>query len=182
LIKKDAYREIIEYLMKNPKASKKDVNKAKILMVSRYGLMKTPSNSELISRLKPHERNRLLPILRLKEVRTISGVAVVATVTKPHSCPHGKCAYCPGGPQYNLPSAYVGKEPAIMRGIENQFSPYFQVKNRIQQLQAIGHIVDKVEIIVMGGTFPSMDQTYQEHFIQKCLNALTETKTQNSTS
>jgi len=178
-IKKDVYREIIKYLMKNPKVSKKDLNKTKILMVKRYGLTKIPSNSELISRLKPHERNRLLPILRLKEVRTISGVAVVATVTKPHSCPHGKCAYCPGGPQYNLPSAYVGKEPAIMRGIENQFSPYLQVKNRIQQLQTIGHIVDKVEIIVMGGTFPSMHQTYQEHFIQECLNALTETKTQS---
>lgn len=169
-------REIIECLMKMSSPTKRDVSTIKLRVASKYSLKRIPSNPELIRFLKPHERGKLLPLLRRKAVRTISGVTVIAVVTKPHPCPHGKCAYCPGGPPHNVPSAYVGREPAIMRALEHQFDPFLQTKSRIEQLQTIGHIVDKAEIIIMGGTFPAMPLDYQERFVQRCLDAVTEKK------
>lgn len=174
-----AYREIIERLMKMPNLTRRDVSLAKTRVAGEYHLNRVPSNSDLISCLKPREKRKLLPLLRRKVVRGISGVTVIAVVTKPYPCPHGKCAYCPGGPPYGVPSAYVGREPAILRGIQNRFDPYFQVKSRIRQLQAIGHTVDKAEIIVMGGTFPATPLEYQETFIQKCLDALTDVESRS---
>jgi len=168
-----ACREIIERLMKIPDATKEDVNVVKMRVSGKYSLKRVPSNSELISCLKPWEKGKLLPLLRRKAVRAISGVTVIAVVTKPYPCPHGKCAYCPGGPPYEVPSAYVGREPAIMRGLQHSFDPFLQARGRVRQLQAIGHVVDKAEIIVMGGTFPATPVEYQENFVQRCLDALT---------
>jgi elongator complex protein 3 len=172
-----AHREIIEILLSIPQLTKRDVSLAKMKIAEKYNLAKIPSNSELISCLKPNEREKLLPVLRRKITRTISGVTVVAVMTKPWSCPQKEpCAYCPGGPPYGVPQSYTGHEPAAMRGLQSSFDPYLQVKNRLRQLQAIGHDVDKVELIVMGGTFPSTPVDYQENFIKGCLDAVTEQK------
>jgi elongator complex protein 3 len=103
----------------------------------------------------------------------MSGVAIVAVMSRPAPCPHGKCTFCPGGPDYDVPQSYTGHEPAAMRAIQNQYHPFLQVYRRIEQLQAIGHPTDKVELIVMGGTFPSQDLDYQEYFTRECLDAMT---------
>ena len=170
-------REIIERLMRLPSASKEDVNLVKMKVAGRYKLKRVPSSSELIRRLRPNEKTKLLPLLRRKITRTISGITIVAVMTKPWPCPKAvPCAYCPGGPPYGAPQSYTGYEPAAMRGIQNEFDPYRQVSHRIGQLEAIGHTVDKVELIVMGGTFPSMPMDYQERFVQRCLDAVTEKK------
>lgn len=172
-----ASREIIEILLNIPQPTKRDVSLAKMKIAEKYNLAKIPSNSELISCLKPNEREKLLPVLRRKITRTISGVTIVAVMTKPWPCPQEEpCAYCPGGPPYGVPQSYTGHEPAAMRGLQSSFDPYLQVKNRLRQLQAIGHDVDKVELIVMGGTFPSTPVDYQENFIKGCLDAITEQK------
>ncbi len=174
---KTSCREIIESLMKIPTPTRSDIEQLKMQISGKHSLQTVPSNSELIRHLKNHERRKLQPILRRKVVRTISGVTVVAVMTKPWPCPKtSPCAYCPGGPPYGVPQSYTGYEPATMRGIQNSFDPYMQVKHRVEQLRAIGHIVDKVEIIVMGGTFPSMPPVYQEDFVQKCLDAINETQ------
>ena len=174
LMDQKACREIIEHLMSIPHPSKEDVNLLKIRIAGKHKLNQIVSNAELIQSLKPNER-KLLPLFRRKVVRTISGVTVIAVMTKPWSCPkNNPCAYCPGGPIYGVPQSYTGFEPAAMRGIENEFDPYLQVSNRIAQLKAIGHSVDKIEIIIMGGTFPSMPLEYQEHFVQRCLDAITK--------
>ena len=132
------------------------------------------SNAELISTLKPEERRKLLPILRRKTTRTISGVTVVAVMTKPQPCPQPEpCAYCPGGPTQGVPQSYTGHEPAAMRGSQNSYDPYLQVQSRISQLNAKGHRVDKIELIIMGGTFPATPPEYQTIFIQRCLDAIT---------
>ena len=132
------------------------------------------SNAELISTLKPEERRKLLPILRRKTTRTISGVTVVAVMTKPQPCPQPEpCAYCPGGPTQGVPQSYTGHEPAAMRGSQNSYDSYLQVQSRISQLNAIGHRVDKIELIIMGGTFPATPPEYQTIFIQRCLDAIT---------
>jgi elongator complex protein 3 len=174
-----ACREIIEHLISTPNPTREDVSLLKIRVAGKYKLSQILSNAELIQSLKPNER-KLLPLLRRKVVRTISGVTVIAVMTKPWPCPkNNPCAYCPGGPIHNVPQSYTGFEPAAMRGIENEFDPYLQVNNRIAQLEAIGHSVDKVEIITMGGTFPSMSLEYQEFFVQRCLDAITKKNSQS---
>ena len=158
--------------IQNP--SLKDVNIAKTIIAEKYGLSVIPSNSELIRYLKPEEKAQLLKVLRRKSVRTISGVTIIAVMTKPWPCPQKEpCAYCPGGPAYGVPQSYTGHEPAAMRGLQHYFDPYRQVKHRIKQLEAIGHDVDKIELIIMGGTFPAMPMEYQKHFIKECLDAIT---------
>jgi elongator complex protein 3 len=176
----EAYREIIQLLMEIPDPTKDDVSLFKVKVAGKYDLGKVPSNSDLIRFLKPDEKNKLLPVLRRKIVRTISGVTIVAVMTKPWPCPQkNPCAYCPGGPPYGVPQSYTGHEPAAMRGLQSGFDPYEQVRNRIEQLEAIGHTVDKVELVVMGGTFPGMPLEYQEHFVKECLDAVAEEKTQS---
>jgi elongator complex protein 3 len=171
---KDALREIIETLLCMPSATRNDVNKLKIKVAGKYGLGEVPANSELISLLTAQEAKLLLPILKRKETRGISGVTVIATMTKPFACPQSEpCAYCPGGPSQGSPQSYTGHEPAAMRGAQNNFDPYLQVQSRVEQLTAIGHKVDKIELIIMGGTFPSTPLEYQTWFIQRCLDAIT---------
>lgn len=170
---KEACREIIEFLMRLKKPKREDIDLAKIRVAGKHGLTTIIPNSLLIRYLKPNERQRLLPLLRRKVTRAISGVTVIAAMTKPWPCPHGQpCAYCPGGPSQGAPQSYTGHEPAAMRGIQNQYDPCMQVVNRMRQLKAIGHAVDKVELIIMGGTFPCTPSEYQEGFVKGCLDAL----------
>jgi elongator complex protein 3 len=170
-----ALREIIETLTANPTATHDDVNRLKIKVAAKYHLPEVPSNADIISQLAPKEEKQILPILKRKATRTISGVTVIATMTKPYPCPQPEpCAYCPGGPNQGSPQSYTGYEPAALRGAQNNFDPYLQVKSRIDQLTAIGHKVDKVELIVMGGTFPATPTEYQTWFIQRCLDAITD--------
>jgi len=151
-----------------------DVNRLKIKVSAKYHLEAVPANADLISVLTPMEAKKLLPIIRRKATRAISGVTVIAVMTKPYPCPQPEpCAYCPGGPTQGSPQSYTGYEPAALRGKQNSFDPYEQVKSRIRQLTAIGHKVDKVELIIMGGTFPATPAEYQTWFIQRCLDALT---------
>jgi elongator complex protein 3 len=170
----DALREIIKDLMLIPSPTYDDVNRVKMHVAAKYKLGKVPSNAEIISLLKAKEKSKLLPLLRRKITRTISGVSVIAVMTQPYPCPQSEpCAYCPGGPPFGVPQSYTGFEPAAMRGLQNEFDPFLQVRSRIEQLQAIGHDVDKVELIVMGGTFPATQIDYQAWFIQRCLDAIT---------
>jgi len=176
----EAYREIIQSLMKIPNPTKEDLNLIKVKVAGKHNLGKVPSNSELIRHLKPEEKKKLLSILRRKIVRTISGVTIVAVMTKPWPCPQkNPCAYCPGGPPYGVPQSYTGHEPAAMRGLQSGFDPYEQVRKRVEQLEAIGHTVDKVEIVIMGGTFPGMPLNYQKYFVKRCLDAVTKNKAQS---
>ncbi len=170
----NATREIIDALMLLPSPTHDDVNRVKTQIAAKHRLERIPSNAEIINALKPKEKRRLLQVLRRKTTRTISGVTVIAVMTKPQPCPQPEpCAYCPGGPTQGVPQSYTGYEPAAMRGSQNSYDPYLQVQSRIDQLTAIGHRVDKVELIVMGGTFPATPPEYQTWFIQRCLDAIT---------
>ncbi len=169
-----AAREIINALLLLPSPTRDDVNRVKNQVAAACKLERVPSNAEIISALKPKEKRELMPLLRRKATRTISGVTVVAVMTKPHPCPQPEpCAYCPGGPTHGVPQSYTGFEPAAMRGQQNSYDPYLQVKSRMEQLTAIGHRVDKIELIIMGGTFPATPIEYQTWFIQRCLDAIT---------
>jgi elongator complex protein 3 len=174
----DPSREVIQRLMRIPNPTVRDLDLVKIRIAEEFCLDRIPSNSQIICCLKLVEREKLLPILRRKIVRTISGVTVVAVMTEPYPCPKSlPCAYCPGGPRWGVPQSYTGHEPAAMRGIQSNYNPFKQVRNRIRQLELIGHKVDKIELIIMGGTFPSTLKQYQAHFVQRCLDAITERMT-----
>jgi elongator complex protein 3 len=157
-----------------------DVSCIKTQIAAKHHLTRILSNAEIINVLTPKERIKLLTILRRKTTRTISGVTVIAVMTKPQPCPQPEpCAYCPGGPKQGVPQSYTGHEPAAMRGSQNNYDPYLQVKSRINQLTAIGHRVDKIELIIMGGTFPATPLEYQTRFIQSCLDAITDMTSKN---
>ncbi len=167
----DFYSEIIAGILCG-KITKANVQTAKIKMAAKYKLGKIPRNSEILARASEEEMAILLPVLRRKVVRTISGVAVVAVMTSPEKCPHGKCIYCPGGPDYGSAQSYTGKEPAARRAGSLEFDPYKQVRHRIEQLNAIGHSTDKIDLIVMGGTFTARPLDYQEQFVKRCFDAM----------
>jgi len=103
--------------------------------------------------------------------RVLSGVTVVAVMTTPYPCPHGKCAYCPGGPEYGTPQSYYGDEPALMRALRVGYDPYEQVRVRLRQYEYLGYRPSKVDVIVMGGTFTALPEDYQEWFVTSLFEA-----------
>ena len=105
-----------------------------------------------------------------KSTRTISGVSPIAVVVAPRTCPHGRCVYCPT--YENAPQSYTPKSPAIMRAMQVDFDPYQQVQLRLVAFQAMGHPTDKVEIIIMGGTFPAYPVDYQYSFVKGIYDSL----------
>ncbi len=166
--------EILERLQVIEHPSRNDVNRIKIEVCKRHRSPSVPSNSDILQLLPKSLFPRFKPLLTRKQVRSASGVTTVAVMPKPWGCPHGKCTYCPGGPDIGVPRAYTGKEPAVMRALEADYDPSLQVKSRVSQLLAMGHDVDKVELILVGGTFPFMPVAYQEEFVKKCLDALNQ--------
>jgi elongator complex protein 3 len=173
----NAARDIINALLLLPSPTRHDLSRVKTQVAAQHQLARILSNAEIIAALAPNEKPKLLPVLLKKTTRSISGVTVVAVMTQPQPCPQPEpCAYCPGGPTQGVPQSYTGHEPAAMRGSQNNYDPYLQVRSRISQLTAIGHRVDKIELIVMGGTFPATPPEYQTRFIQRCLNAITGKK------
>ncbi len=155
------------------------LQRCKITLCNEFHLTDVPPNSRILQEVEEEDRKLLEPFLIKKPMRTMSGVAVVAVMTSPHPCPHGKCAYCPGGVETGSPQSYTGKEPAARRAERNEFDPYLQVRDRIEQLTAIGHKTDKIDLIIMGGTFTSRDRDYQEWFVRRCLDGMNEEDSSN---
>jgi elongator complex protein 3 len=111
----------------------------------------------------------LLARIRLKPVRTLSGVTTVTVLTKPYPCP-GKCIFCPD--DVRMPKSYLPDEPGAMRALEHNFDPYRQVTSRLEALASVGHPTDKVELLILGGTFSSYRRDYQEWFVRRCFEAM----------
>ena len=165
-------RRLIDMVLDGKIRTRDQFQYQKVRLCKEYGLDTVPPNSEILKHLGPEERKQVLPFLQKKPMRTASGVAVVAVMTSPYPCPHGRCMYCPGGVENNSPQSYTGKEPAARRAERNDFDPYMQVTDRIQQLEAIGHTTDKIDLIIMGGTFTSRDADYQTWFVKRCFDAM----------
>lgn len=119
---------------------------------------------------------QLLERIRMKPIRTLSGVSVVTVLTKPYPCP-GKCIFCPT--DIRMPKSYLPDEPGAMRALQHDFDPYEQVAARLQALQSVGHPVDKVELLILGGTWSSYRKDYQEWFILRCFEAMNGVEAQS---
>lgn len=112
-------------------------------------------------------------LLKTQKTRTLSGIAALAVFTKPYPCP-GKCIYCPS--ELKMPKSYLKNEPAVMRAILCKYSPEKQIRTRLDALEQNGHPTDKIELIVMGGTFSVLPKSYQLRFITRCFQACNRAK------
>lgn len=177
----NAVTEIINSVIKAFEAQVPiNLSKIKSEISKKHKLSVVPKLVDIIAAVPENYKAKLLPYIKAKPVRTASGVAVVAVMSKPHRCPHialtgNVCVYCPGGPDSDFEystQAYTGYEPTSMRAIRARYHPYSQTRGRVDQLRRLGHSVDKVEFIVMGGTFMSLDVEYKDYFIRNLHDAL----------
>lgn len=107
-------------------------------------------------------------LLRKRKIRTLSGVSIITVLTKPYPCP-GKCVFCPTEP--GMPKSYLSNEPGAMRAVLDDFHPRDQVKTRLDSLRRQGHETDKIEMIVLGGTFSAYNRRYQSDYVRALFNA-----------
>jgi len=171
-----ASREVAGLVLQGKIKNSVELWKAKVRASEMYGIAGVVKNSSILREISAGKRTgRIAELLRIRPMRTISGVNVIAVMTK-GECP-GKCIYCPRGE--NAPKSYTGREPAAMRAIQNDYDPSRQVDSRVRQLEEIGHRVSKCELIVMGGTFNSMPRKYQEWFIKRCFDAMNGFESKN---
>ena len=130
-------------------------------------LVRTYKHLCMLGKLEPDEQ--LLHRLRMKPSRTISGVAPVTVLTKPYPCP-GKCIFCPT--DIRMPKSYLPDEPGAMRAEQHSFDPFEQTAARVQTFSDNGHSVDKIELLILGGTWSSYEHDYQEWFVRRCFDAM----------
>ena len=110
--------------------------------------------------------------IRMKPVRTLSGVTTVTVLTRPWPCP-GDCLFCPTEDQ--MPKSYVADEPGARRAVQHGFDPYRQTAARLEALEAIGHPTEKIELLILGGSWSAYPPEYQDWFVQRCLEAMNGT-------
>ncbi len=134
-----------------------------------------PTNAEILALYRElvHEGSETFNqgtelLLRKIKTKSNSGVAVISLLTKPFPCP-GRCTYCPT--EADMPKSYLSKEPAAARALSNDFDPRKQIFSRLQSLIVNGHPVEKVEMIIIGGTWSFYHPAYQEYVISECFRA-----------
>ncbi len=121
--------------------------------------------------VSPAEEALLVRTLQVKPRRTASGVATVTVLTKPWPC-SSACLYCPN--DVRMPKSYLHDEPACQRAERNWFDPYLQVTARLRTLHQMGHVTDKVELIVLGGTWSDYPEAYQIWYMHELFRALND--------
>jgi len=167
----DAGKIIADSIINGEIKTREDFERLKV-KIAKENHMAIPRNSDILKHIPEELREKYSHIIIRKPSRTLSGVAIVAAMTSPFPCPHGKCIYCPGGVEYNTAQSYTGKEPAALRAIMNDYDPYRQVKSRIEQLRSIGHSTSKIDAIVMGGTVTARPEQYQVEFVKGMYDAM----------
>ncbi len=142
-----------------------------------------PGNTDILEAYQKLKKSRKINAceffekkLKKRPVRSLSGVAVVAVLTKPWPCP-GRCLYCPL--EKGIPKSYLSGEPAVERAKTLSYKPFLQVKKRIEMLEKGGHPVDKIELIVIGGTWSYLPKKYQTWFIKRCFDAANKSISKN---
>ena len=138
-----------------------------------YFLQVKLKNNELWQswNVTPELEDRFIRSVRMKPRRTASGVATITVITRPHTC-SSNCIYCPC--DLRMPKSYLANEPACQRAELTFFDPYVQVAARLQALHQMGHSTDKVELIVLGGTWSDYPEGYQYWFIKELFRALND--------
>lgn len=162
---------VVKELVKNPPTSpvnlallkQKFSKKSKISCPSNINLLKV--YQELVKNKRVKKSSQLEKLLKTRPIRSLSGIVNVSVLTKPYPCP-GKCIFCPT--ERNLPKSYISGEPAVERAKILKFNPYLQVKKRIEMLKEEGHLTDKIELRIIGGTFSFYPEKYKIWFLKRC--------------
>ncbi|MBU2539685.1 tRNA uridine(34) 5-carboxymethylaminomethyl modification radical SAM/GNAT enzyme Elp3 [Patescibacteria group bacterium] len=137
---------------------------------------KTPHQSKHGAERRSKPDRKIEFLLRKRLVRSLSGVVIVSVLTKPYPCP-GKCLYCPT--EKGMPKSYLSNEPAVMRAILNSFDPARQIENRLKSLSLQSHPTDKIELVIIGGTWSYLPKPYREQFIMRCFEACNNKKSKD---
>ena len=154
-------KDIYEVLRKYPKGEKNFFSKDNLISGYIY----------LVKKNFLKENKNLFNKLKMKPIRTSSGIASVTVLTKPFGC-LGNCIFCPNDER--LPKSYLSTEPGAQRALMNNFDPYLQTYNRLLALQSIGHNVEKIELIVLGGTWSFYKEQYKVWFVKRCFDAMND--------
>jgi len=187
---REACAELAVIIQQKSHISSREISELIKEISGRYQLSTIPKYTDIISHLPSNDKNRKMLIR--KPTKSASGVIVVAIMAKPFDCPHGKCIYCPGGVEFNTPLSYTGKEPVTKMAQEVDYDARSQIISKLDRYLMMGHDISKVELVIVGGTFPFMPLEYQRHFVKHCYDALngdralsdtlTEAKSLNETS
>ncbi len=160
--------EALKELLKIKVASRNELMLAKRKIAKRFGFS-IFSNAKVLKYYQEQvnlglikKDPKYLNLLRKRAVRTMSGIAPVAVLTKPYECP-GNCAFCPT--EKDVPQSYLSNEPAVMRAIRCNYNPYIQTQDRLRALVANGHEPTKIELIVIGGTWSYLPKKYKYWYI-----------------
>ena len=169
---KEAIKAIIYELAKNPNLKARQISKI-LVTVSKGKILQAFNDLEKNGEIKltATQRKNFLNNITMKKIRTLSGVTTVTVLTKPFACP-GKCIFCPN--DVRMPKSYISSEPGAQRAESNHFDPYKQTFNRLLAIEKIGHPTDKIELIVLGGTWTAYPEKYQIWFIKRCFDAMNE--------
>ncbi len=173
-MKQVAQQEIINALLAHPTTTEEQFLAINRKISTHYKLPPQPKNElrlvyqKLIKNKKVKPQQKINELLKVRATRTLSGVTPITVLTKPYPCP-GKCIYCPLEP--GMPKSYLSTEPGAMRAVANKFDPYWQVHNRMRALFLNGHEPDKIELLVLGGTWSAYPWSYQQWFIKRCFEA-----------
>ena len=152
-------RTLNRLMRKHPKAGKGAFSKSEIIRGYRH----------FAERYGWTDADSFLERVRMKPIRTLSGVAPVTVLTKPYPCP-GKCIFCPN--DVRMPKSYLSREPGAQRAAQHRFDPYAQTLSRLVTFHHTGHQVDKVELIILGGTWSFYPEEYQIWFVKRCFDAM----------
>lgn len=170
------YKELFEEIEKRKLNDVEGVLKFRRELCRKYKPKVFPSIIQILTQADESQFEKL-KFLITKPMRTRSGVTPVALMTKPGNCPHGACTMCPGGVGSffgDVPQSYTGAEPSTMRAIRNKYDSYLMVFNRLEQFVLLNQSVDKVELIIQGGTFPAKEEKYQNEFIMYAFKAMND--------
>ncbi|MEK6903679.1 MAG: tRNA uridine(34) 5-carboxymethylaminomethyl modification radical SAM/GNAT enzyme Elp3 [Nanoarchaeota archaeon] len=147
-------------------------------LAQKYKLRQTPSLIQILCHLSPESVKKYKDLIITKPTRTISGVAPVAIMAKPFNCPtQAQCTFCPGGPGSiygDTPKSYPGGSPAHRRAERNKYDAYLQVFNRLEHYFLLNQDCSKIELIIMGGTFPTYPKIYRHGFIADAVQAMND--------
>lgn len=146
--------------------SREALEKAKRIAARAYSLDRYITNAEILAALPATVRTRFQEMLRVHPRRSGSGIVVVTAFSAPFSCPHGTCAFCPGGPRDGTPQSYLRASPGLRAALASVFDPAEQVGRSLRKYSANGHDTSKVEAIIEGGTFIAVPLDYQGHFVK----------------
>lgn len=151
----------------------KDKNRivAKKRLMPTYLKLKSDNNWVKAINLSDEVDGFMTTLLKAKPRRTASGVATISVLTKPWPC-SGNCIFCPN--DIRMPKSYIHNEPACQRAEKCNFDPYLQVISRLKVLLDMGHNIDKIELIVLGGTFTDYTKQYQMFYIKELFRALND--------